>query len=219
MRLPAFLAAAVALTAPMPAQGISLPPADLSPGQSYRVLCVTETTTAATSSNIATYNAFVEADVLANPQLAALGTSWAAIGSTLTVSARANTDTDPTPPGATGVPIYRPDGVRLADHYDDLWDASLAAPPNVTSAGTVPGAGDQGLHGNQLGRDRSVPPRILDLDPRQHPQHELLLGREWWLAGSRPAPDVCDVRGRHRPRNRCLRPRTCRPVTRTASWS
>ncbi len=103
------------------AQGVHLPPADLAPGEPCRVLCPTVGQTDATSTDIATYNAFVQADLTQVLQHDALQTTWRAAVSTTAVAARDKTNSDPTPSGATGVPIYRPDGVRIADNYDDLW--------------------------------------------------------------------------------------------------
>ncbi len=123
------------------AQGFQLPPADLAPGQEYRVLCITQATTDSVSSaDISTYNAFVDADCNAEPALAVLGTNWRALASSPASTAPENTMTDPAPAGPTGVPIYRPDGVRVANNYDALWNASnvpLAATPNVNSRGEV----------------------------------------------------------------------------------
>ena len=90
----------------------------------------------ATSTNIADYNEFV--DDLANdeqPALAALGTMWSVIGSTEDDSAVLNTMTDPGPFGTTGVPIYRLDGTKIADDYDDLWDGDLDATLSVMENG------------------------------------------------------------------------------------
>jgi hypothetical protein len=110
-----------------------LPPQPPGP---YRLAFVTSTTTNATSSDIATYNAFVTAAANTEPALMALPTTWSAIGSTATVSAISNTMTDPGPDAApTGVPIYTVTGVKIADHYDDLWDDSLDAPLSVTQSG------------------------------------------------------------------------------------
>ena len=102
----------------------------------YRLAFVTSTTTNATSSDIATYNAFVTAAASTEPALLALPTTWSAIGSTAAVSAISNTMTDPSPVGATGVPIYTVTGVKIADHYDDLWDDSLDASLSVTQSGS-----------------------------------------------------------------------------------
>ncbi len=126
------------LTVSAPGQNINLPPADLPRGAAYRVLMVTSTQRDATSPEIGDYNAFVQTDAMSVTQLAALGTTWKALVSTDTVHARDNSMTIPTPPGPTGVPIYLPNGVRIADDYDHLWGTGttpLYAAPNVTSLG------------------------------------------------------------------------------------
>ena len=93
-------------------------------GDKYRLAFVTSGTTACDSTNITTYNTFVQG--LADA--AGLGTStlgpvtWKVVGSTATVDARDNTGTNP---GVNGVgePIYRMDGAfAIATNYADLWD-------------------------------------------------------------------------------------------------
>ena len=93
-------------------------------GDTYRLIFVTSGTTVCTSTDIATYNSFVQ--VLANA--AGLGTSalgpvtWKAVGSTATVDARDNTNTNPSVDGV-GVPIVRMDGLFvIANNNADLWD-------------------------------------------------------------------------------------------------
>lgn len=113
---------------------VLLPP----PVGPYRLAFVTSTGTAATATNIATYNTFVTTAANSEPALMSLGATWSVIGATSAVSAIANTMTDPSPAGATGVPIYRLDGVKIADHYDDLWDGSLLASISITEMGTDP---------------------------------------------------------------------------------
>lgn len=108
------------------------------PTGQYRLVFVTSTTTDATSTSIATYNSFVTATANTQTALVNLGTTWSVIGSTSAVSAVSNTMTDPSPAGATGVPIYRVDGVKVADHYDDLWDGSIQAAISITELGTNP---------------------------------------------------------------------------------
>lgn len=102
-------------------------PGDLAPGDSYRLVFVTSTTRDATSSDIGDYNSFVAGVAAGESGLAALGTTWKAIGSTTSVHAHDNTDSNPAVDG-TGVPIYRLDGTRIANNYVDLWDSSLIAP-------------------------------------------------------------------------------------------
>jgi len=109
-------------------------PAGLSPGDQYRLAFVTSTTRDATSSNIVDYNAHVTAAAAAVPELLALGTTWNAIGSTIDIDARDNTGTNPLL--SVGVPIYRLDGVEVAENNADLWDGSPAAPISTTEFGT-----------------------------------------------------------------------------------
>ena len=97
-------------------------PTGLAPGTQYRLAFVTSTTRNATSTNIADYNAFVTGVANTIPQLAALGTTWTAIGSTATVDARDNTGTNPS---STGVPIYLLNNTKLADNNADLWDGTI----------------------------------------------------------------------------------------------
>ena len=73
------------------AQPTTVPPG-LNPGDSYRLAFVTSTGIDATSPVIATYNSFVTAVAGTVPELVALGTTWAAIGSTTTVHAHDNQD-------------------------------------------------------------------------------------------------------------------------------
>lgn len=148
----AFLFATLTTASGALAQGFSLP-SDLQPGDQYRVLFVTASKRDSSSTDIADYNAFVSADAAANPALAALSTTWTAVASTATVEARDNTNTDPSPAGSTGVPIYRPDGTRLADDYDHLWNANSVPlyanpsdePPGATSDGIWTGSYFDGL--------------------------------------------------------------------------
>jgi hypothetical protein len=101
----------------------------------YRLAFVTSVGTDATSSDIEDYNEFVTDLAEDEPALAALSTTWSVIGSTADDSAVANTMTDPSPVGNTGFPIYRLDGMKIADHYDDLWDMSIEASISVTETG------------------------------------------------------------------------------------
>jgi hypothetical protein len=124
-RLAATLAFAAAGLAPLAASAVPITvPTGLDPGEQYRLAFMTSTTRDATSSNIADYNAFVTNAANAVPELVALGTSWTAIGSTLTVAARDNTATNPGVNGP-GVPIYLLNDTILADDYADLWDGSI----------------------------------------------------------------------------------------------
>ncbi len=93
-------------------------------GDKYRLVFVTSGTTVCTSTNIATYNAFVQglADAAGLGSSALGPVSWKAVGSTATVNARDNTGTNP---GVNGVgePVLRMDGIFvIANNYADLWN-------------------------------------------------------------------------------------------------
>lgn len=116
---------------------ITTPPG-LNPGDPYRLAFITKDKIFfATSPNIADYDALVTAQANTSTDLAALGTNWRVIGSTSSVDAKGHTETDDSPAGANGVPIYRLDGVVVANDYDDLWDGSIQNPLYVAQDGTV----------------------------------------------------------------------------------
>lgn len=130
-------------------------PAGLNPGDEYRLVFTTAGKRDATSTEIADYNAFVTAEAHAPMSLVAgLSTGWSAIVSTPSVDAIDNTGTDPSPPGATGVPIFLVDGsTRVAANYDDLWDGSIE---NTIHQAQIEGVGVEavwtgtGANGTQL---------------------------------------------------------------------
>lgn len=98
-------------------------PTGLNPGDQFRLAFVTSTTRDALSSSINDYNGFVDTVANSVPSLAALGTTWRAIGSTTLIDARDNTATNPAL--ATGVPIFNLGGQKVADNNADLWDGAL----------------------------------------------------------------------------------------------
>jgi len=102
-------------------------------GDQYRLAFVTSGTTDATSTNIATYNAFVQDAANA----AGLGSAaWYVIASTETVAARDNTSTNPGTDGV-GVPIFLTDGSTLfAINNNDLWNGA-SVPLNMDEYGDV----------------------------------------------------------------------------------
>ena len=111
---------------------ITTVPAGVNPGDKYRLAFLTSTSTDATSTDIAVYNTFVTGVANSVAELAGLGTIWNAIGSTASVDARDNTGTNPS---STGVPIYRLDGIRIADNNADLWDGTLQVALGVDENG------------------------------------------------------------------------------------
>jgi hypothetical protein len=113
---------------------IVIPPPDLNPGDQYRLVFITTGTRDATSADIAVYNSFVNAQAALASATGFPTSGWAVIGSTPTVAARDNTGTNPAI--GVGVPIYRVDGVRIADNNADLWDGTPpAASISVTQQG------------------------------------------------------------------------------------
>ena len=109
-------------------------PTGLSAGDQYRLVFVTSTTIAATSTEIATYNTFVNdlATLEGLNYIAGQTTTWTAIGSTATDNARDNTSTT----GAgTGIGIYLLNDTTIATSYTDLWDGAIANLFNVDESG------------------------------------------------------------------------------------
>jgi len=109
-------------------------------GDRYRLVFHTSANTTAESSDIATYNAWVQnlADATTIYRIAAGdGATWKAIGSTDTVDARDNTATNPQTDGP-GEPIYLLDGSTLvAADYADLWDGTIRHVIDRTEQGTT----------------------------------------------------------------------------------
>ena len=105
-------------------------PEGMGPGDSFRLLFVTSTTTKAESSDIADYNAFVQARAAANSNLAGFSGQFTALISTAGVNIKDNTAT-----AGTGVPIYWLGGDKVADDYADLYDVSWDSVSGVTEAG------------------------------------------------------------------------------------
>lgn len=97
---------------PMAALGGPITVPDLPAGTQYRLVFVTSTTLAVTSSDIGTYNNFVNS--LANTPGGPLDglSTWTAIASTAAVAAEDNTSTNPGV--STGVPIYNLGGDLVA---------------------------------------------------------------------------------------------------------
>jgi hypothetical protein len=97
-------------------------------GAKYRLIFVTSGSTACDSTDISTYNAFVQGLANASTVFPALGSvTWKVVGSTATVAARDNTGTNP---GVNGVgePVFRMDGsFAIAINYADLWNGIIAS--------------------------------------------------------------------------------------------
>ena len=114
------------------AQPITIP-SGLNPGDSYRLAFVTSTTRDATSSNIVDYDALVTAAASSVGELASLGTTWHAIGSTTAVDARDHTNTNP---GVeVGVPIFLLNDTLLVTDNADLWDGTIDTSLQIDETG------------------------------------------------------------------------------------
>jgi hypothetical protein len=134
-RLVAILAAALLVGGAGSSLAANTTPPGLNPGDQYRLIFVTSTTTDATSSNISDYDNFVSGVANGVAELQALGTSWSAVGSTLAVDARDHTNTNNLTD--TGVPIYLLNGQLLASNNADLWNGNVAAPLQVDEMANI----------------------------------------------------------------------------------
>ncbi len=122
----------VGLWSALPAEAINImTPAGLNPGDQFRIIFVTDGGRNATSSNIADYDAFVD-NTAAGLTYNGADVTWFALGSTPTVAANSS---GRLPVDANSPPLFRLDGVKVADNTADLWDGTIDAPINVTEAG------------------------------------------------------------------------------------
>lgn len=125
MRLLALTALCASLSAaPLPT-GASL---GVAPGTPYHFAFVTSNGTLPTSTNIATYDAFVQGAADAAGIGSSIGLNWVVIGSTQTVDAFSHTNVQG--------PVFLIDGTKLANDSADFWDGNLLTPLNVTELGT-----------------------------------------------------------------------------------
>jgi hypothetical protein len=98
---------------------------DLPGGSSYHLAFLTDGTRNAVDEALAAYDAFVTADAAKNADLVDI--EWRAVGTTAEFTASEHVDIKG--------PVYRIDGIKIADNERDLWDGSLDAPLNVTPSG------------------------------------------------------------------------------------
>ena len=108
-------------------------PTGLNPGDHFRILFVTSSTTPASSTKISTYDTFVNTDANGATYNGSV-ISWQAIGSTASVSAINHI-------GTTGDAVYLADGTKIAssDGTSGLWSGSLLSAPNELQDGTSAG--------------------------------------------------------------------------------
>ena len=154
-----LLVAGVAAAAP-----ISLTtPAGLNPGDKFRFIAVTPTTTSAASSDINSYNTFVQ-NAFGGATYGGVTITWKAIGTTSSVNANDNV-------GGffSNVSVYTPfTGTRVATDLkiltNGLWSGTLLAAPNETLSATLAGVNvwtgadkfGYGYVGNRLGESDPI---------------------------------------------------------------
>ena len=128
-----------------------LVPVGLEVGDQFRLLFLTSTTRDAISTDIETYNAFVQAAAgIGQRDIREYRTGFLAVASTALVDARNNTSTT-----GEGVPIYWLGGGKIADDYADFYDgtwADEANPTDETGAATDqrPGLDGQSRRRNEV---------------------------------------------------------------------
>ena len=107
---------------PMP-EGWALKPPGLALGARFRLLFITDATFDAAASDIATYNGYVQAAAKGGHAAisASCGDRFKVLGSTATVDARENTDTESTD---TAAAIHWLGGAKVADDYADFYDGT-----------------------------------------------------------------------------------------------
>ena len=122
--------AAVCLASTLSALATSLPTASqlgLAPGAEYHFAFVSSTLGLGSSTNIADYDAFVQAAADAAGIGGLLGLDWRAIASTASVDAITHI-------GVQG-PVFLVNGTKIADNASDLWDGTLDAALNINELG------------------------------------------------------------------------------------
>ena len=104
--------------------GWSLTPTGLAAGDRFRLLFLSSTKRNGSSTDIATYNTFVQGRAAAgHTDIRAYSAGFRVVGCTADTDARDNTGTTYTRT-AKGVPIYWLDGAKAADQYEDFYDGS-----------------------------------------------------------------------------------------------
>ena len=100
----------------------SLKPAGIGPGERFRLIFLSSTKRNATSSDIETYNTFVQnAAAAGHANIQDHASRFRVVGCTQAVDARDNTGTNTNGPG---VPIYWVGGNKVADSDTDFYDGS-----------------------------------------------------------------------------------------------
>ena len=102
----------------------TLKPTALAAGAKFRLLFLSSTPSAVSSTDIADYNTFIQTRAAAgHTDIRAYSAGFRVVGCTAAVDARDNTKTTYTTTDK-GVPIYWLNGAKAADQYEDFYDGS-----------------------------------------------------------------------------------------------
>lgn len=101
-------------------------------GDSYRLVFVSSAGTTAQSTNLSTYDSFVQ--TLASAEGLADG-NWKVIGSSSTQDARDHTATNPDTDGVAEAVMLIDGSTVIANNYADMWDGSIDAKINMNEKG------------------------------------------------------------------------------------
>ena len=116
-------AATAAVSAVVPSNW-TLKPTALATGDKFRLLFLSSTKSGGSSTDIATYNTFVQGLAAAgHTDIRAYSAGFRVVGCTAAVDARDNTSTTYTATDK-GVPVYWLNGAKAADEYEDFYDGS-----------------------------------------------------------------------------------------------
>ena len=111
----------------------SLIPTGLSTGDKFRLLFLSSTPSAVSSTDIADYNTFIQTRAAAgHTDIRAYSAGFRVVGCSAAVDARDNTKTTYTTTDK-GVPIYWLNGAKAADEYEDFYDGSWDDEANDTN--------------------------------------------------------------------------------------
>ncbi len=134
-----MLGLAFGVTGPAEAGIVLATPSGLAPGDQFRFVFITDGTTTATSSSIATYNNFVNTQA-GGATYAGSVVTWEAIGSTVSESAINNV-------GQTATPVYLADGtlVTTSTTSSGLWSGSILNPIDEDLSGKGVSSGSTGV--------------------------------------------------------------------------
>jgi hypothetical protein len=117
---------------------------NLPPGTQYEILFVTLDPTAATSTDITTYNTFAAHEANLSPAIAALHLSWNAVASTAAVDAIVNAPDN-------GIAVYNTQGIELATAATGIYNGDILEPVQFNQFGnseaTFPATGANPLGG------------------------------------------------------------------------